>query len=225
MADTGIYTVEVSHDKDKKTAKVKLMIYERADTPKLELLSNISGPGFCNLSVRCTTLNGLWVVSLCELTWANRVCRVTARNDSINSALLLVEFVCHTVVIAIVLGGRCSLSGHQVARPKKRGETVKFSQHAVVTSHEGRPCLMVHVANMRKSLLLGCQVTGKLLQTSQTQEGETVRLDQRNVPFQVDTSSDSPFLILPLTFYHVIDDCSPLRAWAAKGTRTPPSLS
>uniref|UniRef100_A0A672L8U5 Potassium inwardly rectifying channel subfamily J member 10 n=1 Tax=Sinocyclocheilus grahami TaxID=75366 RepID=A0A672L8U5_SINGR len=60
-------------------------------------------------------------------------------------------------------------------------------------------------------------VTGKLLQTSQTKEGETVRLEQRNVAFQVDTSSDSPFLILPLTFYHVIDDNSPLRAWAAKG--------
>ena len=44
-----------------------------------------------------------------------------------------------------------------------------------------------------------------------------MRLDQRNVPFQVDTSSDSPFLILPLTFYHTIDDSSPLRAWAAKG--------
>ena len=44
-----------------------------------------------------------------------------------------------------------------------------------------------------------------------------MRLDQRNVPFQVDTSSDSPFLIIPLTFYHIIDDNSPLRAWAAKG--------
>ncbi|KAL3055592.1 hypothetical protein OYC64_018295 [Pagothenia borchgrevinki] len=30
-------------------------------------------------------------------------------------------------------------------------------------------------------------------------------------------SSDSPFLILPLTFYHIIDENSPLRAWAAKG--------
>lgn len=138
----------------------------------------------------------------------------------------------------------------QVARPKKRGETVKFSQHAVVSTHEGQPCLMIRVANMRKSLLLGCQVmpgvvdalpmdilmlglrpsapythwlhvglqvTGKLLQTSLTKEGETVRLDQRNVPFQVDTSTDSPFLIIPLTFYHIINDTSPLRAWAAKG--------
>ncbi|KAJ3581843.1 hypothetical protein NHX12_016169, partial [Muraenolepis orangiensis] len=91
----------------------------------------------------------------------------------------------------------------RVARPKKRGETVKFSQHAVVSAHEGRPCLMVRVANMRKSLLLGCQ-------------GETVLLDQRKVSFQVDTSNDSPFLILPLTFYHTMDHSSPLRAWAAK---------
>lgn len=64
-------------------------------------------------------------------------------------------------------------------------------------------------------------MTGKLLQTTLTKEGETVRLDQRNVPFQVDTSSDSPFLIIPLTFYHVIDAHSPLRAWAAKGRQEP----
>lgn len=69
--------------------------------------------------------------------------------------------------------------------------------------------------------ILYIQVTGKLLQTSLTKEGETVRLDQRNVAFQVDTSSDSPFLILPLTFYHVIDDSSPLRPWAAKGKSRP----
>ncbi|KAJ3595597.1 hypothetical protein NHX12_004900 [Muraenolepis orangiensis] len=30
-------------------------------------------------------------------------------------------------------------------------------------------------------------------------------------------SSDSPFLILPLAFYHTMDHSSPLRAWAAKG--------
>lgn len=56
------------------------------------------------------------------------------------------------------------------------------------------------------------KVSGKLLQTSLTKEGETVRLDQRNVSFEVDMSSDSPFLILPLTFYHLIDaPCEPRR--------------
>uniref|UniRef100_A0A3Q3EVV8 Potassium inwardly rectifying channel subfamily J member 10 n=1 Tax=Labrus bergylta TaxID=56723 RepID=A0A3Q3EVV8_9LABR len=76
---------------------------------------------------------------------------------------------------------------------KEARETVKFSQHAVVSTHEGRPCLMIS----------GQHVTGKL--------------PRQECPFQVDMSSDSPFLILPLTFYHLIDDTSPLRAWAAKG--------
>lgn len=62
------------------------------------------------------------------------------------------------------------------------------------------------------------QVTGKLLQPCVPKEGETVRLDQKNVTFSVDTASESPFLILPLTFYHTIDDESPLRDWAGKGT-------
>ncbi|KAJ0012298.1 hypothetical protein NQD34_013273 [Periophthalmus magnuspinnatus] len=137
--------------------------------------------------------------------------------------LLIVQLVI-TMLMEIFITGTFLA---KVARPKKRGETVKFSQHAVVSSHDGVPCLMIRVANMRKSLLIGCQVTGKLLQTSLTKEGETVRLDQRNVPFSVDTSSDSPFLILPLTFYHVIDDTSPLRAWANKagGGWTDPELS
>ncbi|KAL4593455.1 hypothetical protein GN956_G26643, partial [Arapaima gigas] len=43
-----------------------------------------------------------------------------------------------------------------------------------------------------------------------------LRLDQKNVPFEVDVSSGSPFFILPLTFYHVIDDGSPMFAWAAE---------
>ncbi|KFQ70577.1 ATP-sensitive inward rectifier potassium channel 10, partial [Phaethon lepturus] len=100
----------------------------------------------------------------------------------------------------------------KIARPKKRAETIKFSQNAVVAQHNGKTCLMIRVANMRKSLLIGCQVTGKLLQTHLTKEGESVRLNQVNVDFQVDTSSDSPFLILPLTFYHHgVDDASPFR--------------
>uniref|UniRef100_A0A3Q3ESF9 Potassium inwardly rectifying channel subfamily J member 10 n=1 Tax=Labrus bergylta TaxID=56723 RepID=A0A3Q3ESF9_9LABR len=69
---------------------------------------------------------------------------------------------------------------------KEARETVKFSQHAVVSTHEGRPCLMIS----------GQHVTGKL--------------PRQECPFQVDMSSDSPFLILPLTFYHLIDDTSPL---------------
>ncbi|XP_028449347.1 ATP-sensitive inward rectifier potassium channel 10 isoform X2 [Perca flavescens] len=159
------------------------------------------------------TLTGAFLFSLETQTTIGYGFRCITEECPAAIILLIVQLVI-TMLMEIFITGTFLA---KVARPKKRGETVKFSQHAVVSTHEGRPCLMIRVANMRKSLLLGCQVSGKLLQTSLTKEGETVRLDQRNVPFQVDTSSDSPFLILPLTFYHLIDDNSPLRAWADKG--------
>uniref|UniRef100_A0A3Q4MXJ1 Potassium inwardly rectifying channel subfamily J member 10 n=1 Tax=Neolamprologus brichardi TaxID=32507 RepID=A0A3Q4MXJ1_NEOBR len=169
------------------------------------------------------TLTGAFLFSLESQTTIGYGFRCITEECPAAIILLIVQLVI-TMLMEIFITG--TFLAKQVARPKKRGETVKFSQHAVVSAHEGRPCLMIRVANMRKSLLIGCQqVTGKLLQTSLTKEGETVRLDQRNVPFQVDTSSDSPFLILPLTFYHVIDDNSPLRAWAAKGGWTDPELA
>ncbi|XP_075878116.1 ATP-sensitive inward rectifier potassium channel 10-like isoform X1 [Nelusetta ayraudi] len=159
------------------------------------------------------TLTGAFLFSLETQTTIGYGFRCITEECPAAIILLIVQLVI-TMLMEIFITGTFLA---KVARPKKRGETVKFSQHAVVSTHEGRPSLMIRLANMRKSLLIGCQVTGKLLQTSLTKEGETVRLEQRNVPFQVDTASDSPFLILPLTFYHLIDESSPLRAWAAKG--------
>uniref|UniRef100_A0A8C1S9W9 Potassium inwardly rectifying channel subfamily J member 10 n=1 Tax=Cyprinus carpio TaxID=7962 RepID=A0A8C1S9W9_CYPCA len=132
--------------------------------------------------------------------------------------LLIIQLLITTAMEIFITGTFLA----KVARPKKRGGTIRFSQHAVIANHDGRPCLMIRVANMRKSLLLGCQVTGKLLQPCVPKEGETVRLDQKNVTFSVDTASESPFLILPLTFYHIIDEQSPLRRWADKGGWTDP---
>uniref|UniRef100_A0A3P9NH95 Potassium inwardly rectifying channel subfamily J member 15 n=1 Tax=Poecilia reticulata TaxID=8081 RepID=A0A3P9NH95_POERE len=98
----------------------------------------------------------------------------------------------------------------KLARPKKRAETIKFSQVAVICRHQGKLCLMVRVANMRKSLLIQCQLTGKLFQSNVTEEGEKTQIHQSSVDFYMDTSGDCPFLILPLTFYHIIDEKSPL---------------
>ncbi|KAG9263651.1 ATP-sensitive inward rectifier potassium channel 15 [Astyanax mexicanus] len=98
----------------------------------------------------------------------------------------------------------------KLARPKKRAETVIFSQSAVICWHRGQTCLMVRVANMRKSLLIQCQVSGKLLAPYVTQEGEKILLHQEPVDFRLDSSQECPFLLLPLTFYHVLDENSPL---------------
>lgn len=108
----------------------------------------------------------------------------------------------------------------KLARPKKRAETIKFSKWAVVCRHEGKTCLMVRVANMRKSLLIQCQLTGKLLSPNITEEGEKTLIHQTTVDFYMDASRDCPFLILPLTFYHVLDENSPLKGLTANNLKT-----
>lgn len=108
----------------------------------------------------------------------------------------------------------------KLARPKKRAETIKFSQVAVVCGHRGQRCLMVRVANMRKSLLIQCQLTGKLLHSNVTEEGEKTQVHQTTVDFYMDSSGECPFLILPLTFYHVLDEHSPLSGLSAESLDT-----
>lgn len=105
----------------------------------------------------------------------------------------------------------------KLARPKKRAETIKFSRCAVVCRRQGRLCLMIQVANMRKSPLIQCQLTGKLFHANVTQEGEKTQVHQTSVNFFMDSSSECPFLILPLTFYHILDErSSPLAGLSAE---------
>ncbi|NWI55537.1 KCJ10 protein, partial [Calyptomena viridis] len=153
------------------------------------------------------TLTGAFLFSLESQTTIGYGFRYISEECPLAIVLLIAQLVLTTILEIFITGTFLA----KIARPKKRAETIKFSQNAVVAQHDGKTCLMIRVANMRKSLLIGCQVTGKLLQTHLTKEGESVRLNQLNVDFQVDTSSDSPFLILPLTFYHVVDEASPLR--------------
>ncbi|XP_053702807.1 ATP-sensitive inward rectifier potassium channel 15 [Synchiropus splendidus] len=108
----------------------------------------------------------------------------------------------------------------KLARPKKRAETIKFSKSAVVCRRQGQLCLMLRVANMRKSLLIQCQLTGKLLHSKVTQEGEKTQIHQSSVDFFIDSSGECSFLILPLTFYHVLDERSPLAGLSAENLRS-----
>ncbi|XP_068600404.1 ATP-sensitive inward rectifier potassium channel 15 [Brachionichthys hirsutus] len=108
----------------------------------------------------------------------------------------------------------------KLARPKKRAETIKFSQSAVICRRQGQLVLMVRVANMRKSLLIQCQLSGKLLHSNVTEEGEKTQVHQSSVDFYMDSSGECPFLILPLTFYHILDNRSPLAGLNAENLLT-----
>ncbi|XP_026878591.1 ATP-sensitive inward rectifier potassium channel 1a.1 [Electrophorus electricus] len=103
----------------------------------------------------------------------------------------------------------CGLFMAKLTLPKRRAKTITFSKIAVICPKNGNLCLQIRVANLRKTLMIGSQLYGKLLRTTVTPEGETVILDQVNVDFMVDAGKDNLFFICPLTLYHVIDKTSP----------------
>ncbi|PNI19708.1 KCNJ10 isoform 4, partial [Pan troglodytes] len=124
--------------------------------------------------VQVHTLTGAFLFSLESQTTIGYGFRYISEECPLAIVLLIAQLVLTTILEIFITGTFLA----KIARPKKRAETIRFSQHAVVASHNGKPCLMIRVANMRKSLLIGCQVTGKLLQTHQTKEGENIRLNQ-----------------------------------------------
>ncbi|KAK2912719.1 ATP-sensitive inward rectifier potassium channel 1-like [Channa argus] len=103
----------------------------------------------------------------------------------------------------------CGLVMSKISSPKKRGKTITFSEMAVISPKNGSLCLSIRVANLRKSLMIGSQIYGKLLRTKNTLDGETVIIDQVNIDFMVDAGKDSLFFVYPFTLHHIIDKNSP----------------
>uniref|UniRef100_A0A667Y3B0 Potassium inwardly rectifying channel subfamily J member 1b n=1 Tax=Myripristis murdjan TaxID=586833 RepID=A0A667Y3B0_9TELE len=103
----------------------------------------------------------------------------------------------------------CGVILAKISLPKKRAKTVTFSNTAVICLKKGSLCLLIRVANLRKTLLIGSQIYGKLLRTTTTPDGETIILDQVDIDFMVDAGKDNLFFVCPLTLYHVINRSSP----------------
>uniref|UniRef100_A0A3Q2ZGV6 Potassium inwardly rectifying channel subfamily J member 1a, tandem duplicate 3 n=1 Tax=Kryptolebias marmoratus TaxID=37003 RepID=A0A3Q2ZGV6_KRYMA len=118
------------------------------------------------------------------------------------------------IIIQSILGAiiNCFMCGVILAKislPKKRAKTITFSEMAVICPKTDSLCLSIRVANLRKTLMIGSQIYGKLLRTTTTPDGETIIMDQVNIEFMVDAGKDNLFFVCPLTLYHVIDKSSP----------------
>ncbi|XP_043557273.1 ATP-sensitive inward rectifier potassium channel 15 isoform X1 [Chiloscyllium plagiosum] len=179
----------------------------------LELLHPPANHTPCVVNIE--TLTGAFLFSLESQTTIGYGFRCITEECPFAIILLIIQLVITTLAEIFVTGTFLA----KIARPKKRSETIRFSYHAAIAIHKNKLCLMIRVANMRKSLLLQCQLSGKFLHNHVTEEGETIKLRQANVNFQVDTGSESPFLTFPLTFYHVIDEKSPLNRYASANLR------
>ncbi|MEE6516409.1 hypothetical protein FKM82_025838 [Ascaphus truei] len=119
--------------------------------------------------------------------------------------LLVIQSILGVIINSFMCGAILA----KISRPKKRAKTITFSKKAVISKRGGKLCLLIRVANLRKSLLIGSHIYGKLLKTTVTPEGETIILDQINIEFVVDAGNENLFFVSPLTIYHVIDKSSP----------------
>ncbi|XP_045930486.1 ATP-sensitive inward rectifier potassium channel 1a.1 [Micropterus dolomieu] len=120
-------------------------------------------------------------------------------------ALLIIQCILGAIINCFM----CGVVLTKISSPKKRAKTITFSDMAVISPKNGSLCLSIRVANLRKTLMIGSQIYGKLLRTTTTPDGETIIMDQVNIDFMVDAGKDNLFFVCPLTLYHTIDKSSP----------------
>ncbi|XP_030648900.1 ATP-sensitive inward rectifier potassium channel 1b [Chanos chanos] len=130
-------------------------------------------------------------------------------------ALLVIQ----SLIGAIINCFMCGLILAKLSLPKRRAKTITFSETAVICLRKGNLCLQVRVANLRRTLLIGSQIYGKLLRNSVSPEGESIVVEQENIDFSVDAGKDNLFFVCPVTLYHVIDKSSPFSEMAADTLR------
>lgn len=91
----------------------------------------------------------------------------------------------------------------RVSRPTAR---VIFSRNALVTTHEGKPTLMLRAANERANQILEAEVTLSVTRQGRTAEGQVMRRFEDLKPAR----ARSPLFALTWVIMHVIDETSPL---------------
>ncbi|XP_055267662.1 ATP-sensitive inward rectifier potassium channel 14 [Moschus berezovskii] len=121
-------------------------------------------------------------------------------------AAVVLQCIAGCVLDAFVVGAVMA----KMAKPKKRNETLVFSENAVVALRDRRLCLMWRVGNLRRSHLVEAHVRAQLLQPRVTPEGEYIPLDHQDVDVGFDGGTDRIFLVSPITIVHEIDSASPL---------------
>lgn len=103
----------------------------------------------------------------------------------------------------------------KLSRPRPRAQTVMFSKHAVIASHDGFLSFMFRVGDVRKSQLLDVTISVHCFRFRATKTGQEILVSQQELPVKTEHGIEvgeriSPFLLMPLTIVHVIDDRSPL---------------
>ncbi|XP_043971906.1 ATP-sensitive inward rectifier potassium channel 14 [Gambusia affinis] len=118
---------------------------------------------------------------------------------------VVLQCIVGCIIDAFIIGAVMA----KISKPKKRNETLVFSDTAVVALRDGKLCMMWRVGNLRKSHLVEAHVRAQLLKSRVTPEGEYLPLDNADINVGFDTGTDRIFLVSPVTIVHEINEESP----------------
>uniref|UniRef100_A0A8C6TMN9 ATP-sensitive inward rectifier potassium channel 14 n=1 Tax=Neogobius melanostomus TaxID=47308 RepID=A0A8C6TMN9_9GOBI len=118
---------------------------------------------------------------------------------------VVLQCIVGCIIDAFIIGAVMA----KIAKPKKRNETLVFSDAAVVAMRDGKLCMMWRVGNLRKSHLVEAHVRAQFLKSRVTPEGEFLPLNNEDINVGFDTGTDRIFLVSPVTIVHEINDESP----------------
>ncbi|XP_076866452.1 ATP-sensitive inward rectifier potassium channel 12 [Brachyhypopomus gauderio] len=120
--------------------------------------------------------------------------------------MVLVQCIMGCIIDSFMIGAIMA----KMTRPKKRNQTLLFSENAVVALRDGKLCLMFRVGNMRRSHIVEAHVRAQLIRPHITTEGELIPLEQKDLNVGYNDGLDRLFLVSPLIIVHEIDQDSPL---------------
>ncbi|KAK6766576.1 hypothetical protein RB195_026077 [Necator americanus] len=122
------------------------------------------------------------------------------------------QAVCGLLIQSFMVG----LVFAKMARPKKRAETIIFSEKAVICLRDGQLCFLCRVGDMRNTHLVEAHVRLQFISDRETAEGEIEPLHQFEMKVgPTITDDDRLFLVWPTTLCHVINKDSPLYEYTA----------
>jgi inward rectifier potassium channel len=98
------------------------------------------------------------------------------------------------------------MTGLIFARFSRPNARLLFAEHPVITNHDGKPTLMLRLANERHNIISNASAKLWLFKNIVSMEGETLRRFYE-LPL---TQNQNPGLALSWTLYHVLDETSPL---------------
>ncbi|XP_013793756.1 inward rectifier potassium channel 2-like [Limulus polyphemus] len=127
-----------------------------------------------------------------------------------------VFILCLQSIIGVII--QCFIVGMifaKFSRPKKRQQTIMFSRNAIICLHDSKLCLMFRVGYMRKSTMIGAQVSLHLIKRKITAEGEIIPYYRYILEVQHHSANNSILLSWPVVVVHEINQDSPLYTMSA----------